>query len=157
VDKGVGKISYLRERYIRKYPDAGTNIDTNIHFRSLTDILAYIPKAALVGFFAPFPAHWFKDAKTAGRASRLVAGFEMVAWYMLLLGFLYFMITSPVDVYIRIWMLVFTLSLVLLTALVVTNIGALYRMRFVYFLPILIGGLEGWTRFYVQGFKKAAR
>lgn len=157
VDRGVGKISYLRERYIRKYPDAGTNIDTNVHFRSLTDILAYIPKAALVGFLAPFPAHWFEDAKTAGRASRLVAGLEMAAWYLLLLGFLYFMITSPVDLYIRIWMLVYTLSLVLLSALVVTNIGALYRMRFVYFLPIFIGGLEGWARFYVQGFQKGAR
>jgi len=157
LDKGVGKISYLRERYIRKYPDAGTNIDTNVHFRSFTDILAYIPKATLVGFLAPFPPHWFEDAKTAGRVSRLVAGLEMMAWYMLLVGFLYFLVTGPVDLYIRIWMLVYTLSLVLLTALVVTNIGALYRMRFIYFLPILIGGLEGWARFYVQRFQKAAR
>jgi hypothetical protein len=157
VEKGVGKISYLRERYIRKYPNAGTNIDTNVHFRSLADILAYIPRATLVGFLAPFPLHWFEDAKTAGRASRLVAGLEMVVWYVLLVGFLYFLVTGPVDLYIRIWMLVYTLSLVLLTALVVTNIGALYRMRFVYFLPILIGGLEGWVRFYVQRFQKAAR
>jgi len=157
VEKGVGKISYLRERYIRRYPNAGTNIDTNVHFRSLADILAYIPRATLVGFLAPFPLHWFEDAKTAGRASRLVAGLEMVVWYVLLVGFLYFLVTGPVDLYIRIWMLVYTLSLVLLTALVVTNMGALYRMRFVYLLPILIGGLEGWARFYVQRFQKAAR
>jgi hypothetical protein len=51
VDKGVGKVSYLRERYIRKYPNAGTNIDTNVHFRSLADILAYIPRATLVGWW----------------------------------------------------------------------------------------------------------
>jgi hypothetical protein len=157
VEKGVGKISYLRERYIRKYPNAGTNIDTNVHFRSLADILAYIPRATLVGFLAPFPLHWFEDAKTAGRASRLVAGLEMVVWYVLLVGFLYFLVTGPVDLYSRVWMLVYTLSLVLLTALVVTNIGALYRMRFVYFLPILIGGLEGWARFYGQRFQKTAR
>jgi len=156
VEKGVGKISYLRERYIRKYPDSGTNIDTHVHFRSLGDILAYVPRATLVGFLAPFPPHWFEDAKTAGRVSRLVAGLEMVAWYMLLVAFVYFLITGPVDLYIRIWMLVYTLSLVLLTALVVTNIGALYRMRFVYFLPILMGGLEGWARFYGQRFQKTA-
>jgi hypothetical protein len=150
VVKGVRKISYLRERYTKKYPKAGTNIDTDVHFRSLKDIFVYIPRATMIGFLAPFPSQWFSRAKTAGRASRLVAGFEMVAWYMLLVGFLYFLVTGSVDVYIRIWMLVYTLSLVLLTALVVTNIGALYRMRFVYFLPILIGGLEGWTRFYVQ-------
>ncbi len=157
VEKGVGKISYLRERYIRIYPNAGTNIDTNVHFRSLADILAYIPRATLVGFLAPFPLHWFEDAKTAGRASRLVAGLEMVVWYVLLVGFLYFLVTGPVDLYSRVWMLVYTLSLVLLTALVVTNMGALYRMRFVYLLPILIGGLEGWARFYGQRFQKTAR
>jgi hypothetical protein len=157
VEKGVGKISYLRERYIKKYPNAGTNIDTDVHFRSLLDILAYIPRAAIIGFLAPFPSHWFEEAKTAGRASRLVAGFEMVVWYVLLLGFLYFLVTGPIDLYIRIWMLVYTLTLVVLTSLIVTNIGALYRMRYVYFLPILIGGLEGWTRFYVQRFHKTAR
>ena len=156
VDKGVGKISYLRERYIRIYPDSGTNIDTHVHFRSLGDILAYVPRATLVGFLAPFPLQWFEDAKTAGRASRLVAGLEMVVWYVLLVGFLYFLVTGPVDLYIRIWMLVYTSSLVLLTALVVTNIGALYRMRFVYFLPILIGGLEGWARLWFRKFQKFA-
>ena len=155
VETCVGKISYLRERHIRKYPDAGSNIDTNLHFRSFTDILAYIPKATLVGFLAPFPPHWFEDAKTAGRVSRVVAGLEMVVWYILLVGFLYFLVTGPVDLHIRIWMLVYTLSLVLPTALVVTNLGALYRMRFVYFLPILIGGLEGCIRFWQFRLQKA--
>jgi len=157
VEKGVGKISYLRKRYTKKYPNAGTNIDTDVSFRSLVDILAYIPRAAMIGFLAPFPSHWFSTARTAGRASRLVAGFEMMLWYLLLPGFVYFLFNGPVAPPIRIWMLVYTLSLVLLTALVVTNIGALYRMRFVYLLPILIGGLEGWARFYVQRFQKTAR
>lgn len=153
----VKRLANARNTWINKYPNAGTNIDTAVQFRSLKDILAYIPRAAMIGFLAPFPSHWFSTARTAGRASRLVAGLEMVAWYMLLLGFVCFLATGPVDLYIRIWMLVYTLSLVLLTALVVTNLGALYRMRFVYFLPILIGGLEGWARFYVQRFQKAAR
>jgi hypothetical protein len=152
----VIRLANARNTWIKKYPKAGTNIDTDVHFRSLKDIFTYIPRAAMIGFLAPFPSQWFSTAKTAGRASRLVAGFEMMVWYMLLVGFFYFLVSGPVDLYIRIWMLVFTLSLVLLTALVVTNIGALYRMRFVYFLPILIGGLEGWTRFYDLRFQKAA-
>jgi len=156
VEKGVRKISYLRGRYTKKYPNAGTNVDTDVNFRSLKDILAYIPRAAVIGFLAPFPSHWFSTARTAGRASRLVAGLEMMFWYLLLPGFLYFLFTGPVPPHIRIWMLVYTLSLVVLTSLVVTNIGALYRLRYVYFLPILIVGLEGWTRLYVQRFQKTA-
>jgi hypothetical protein len=156
MEKGVRNISYLRERYINKYPGAGTNVDTDVHFRSLADILAYFPRAATIGFLAPFPSHWFGTPRTAGPASRILAGLEMILWYILLPGFLYFLFTGAVAWQIRIWMLVYTLTLVVLTSLVVTNIGALYRLRYVYFLPILIGGLEGWTRFYVQRLRKAA-
>jgi hypothetical protein len=156
VGKGVSQVSYLRERYTKKYPNAGTNIDTDVHFRTLGDILAYIPRAAMIGFLAPFPSHWFDTPKTAGPASRILAGLEMMLWYILLLGFGYFLFTGPVAWQLRIWMLVYTLALVVLTSLVVTNIGALYRLRYVYFLPILIGGLEGWTRFYVQRLQRTA-
>lgn len=143
----VRKIAYARDGYIGNYPKAGRNIDTDVHFYSFADIIAYLPEAALIGFLAPFPKHWFEDGKTAGRASRIIAGFEMVAWYLLMIGFLYFLATGLVALQIRIWLFIFCTSLVLLISLVVTNIGALFRMRFVYFLPILIGGLEGWMRY----------
>jgi hypothetical protein len=151
------RLANARNIWIKKYPNAGTNIDTDVHFRSLKDILAYIPRAAIIGFLAPFPSHWFGQARTAGRASRLVAGFEMMVWYLFLPGFLYFLFTGPVDLHIKVWMLLYTITLVVLTGLVVTNIGALYRMRYVYFLPILVGGLEGWTRLSVRKFHKTAR
>jgi hypothetical protein len=151
----VVRLSNARNTWIHKYPRAGTNIDTDVHFRSLKDILAYVPRAAIVGFLAPFPTQWFGTAKTAGRASRLVVGLEMIVWYVLFLGFVYFLCTGPVAWQIRMWMLAYSFTLVLLTTLVVTNIGALYRFRYVYFLPILIGGLEGWTRFYIQRLHKA--
>ena len=150
----VMRLANARNTWINKYPDAGTNIDTDVHFRSLEDILSYIPRAAIIGFLAPFPSHWFQGAKTAGRASRWVAGLEMMVWYVLLLGFVYFLCTGPVPWHIRFWMLAYTVTLVVLTSLAVTNIGALYRLRYVYFLPILIGGLEGWSRFSVQRLHK---
>jgi hypothetical protein len=64
-----------------------------------------------------------------------------------MIGFLYCLATGSIALQIRIWLLIFSVSLVILTSLVVTNMGALFRMRFVYFLPILIGGLEGWSRY----------
>ena len=150
----VVRLSNARNTWINKYPNAGTNIDTDVHFLSLKDVLAYIPKAAIIGFLAPFPSQWFGTPRTAGRASRILAGLEMMLWYTLSLGFVYFLFTGPVAWQIRIWMLLYTFTLVVLTGLVVTNIGALYRLRYVYFLPILIGGLEGWSRFYVQKLQK---
>jgi len=140
-------IMHERDGYIAIYPNAGSNIDTDVRFFTFTDIIAYIPRAALIGFLAPFPSHWFEDAKTAGRPSRIFAGFEMLMWYLLMIGFLYCLATGSVGLQVRIWLVVFSVSLVILTSLVVTNIGALFRMRFVYFLPILFGGLEGWIRY----------
>jgi hypothetical protein len=152
----IQSTAYARDRFINKYPNAGSNIDTDVRFSSFSDILVYLPKAALIGFFAPFPNQWFEDAKTAGRSSRIIAGFEMVAWYLLMIGFLYCLATELVALHVRIWLVIFSTALVVLTSVVVTNIGALFRMRFVYFLPILIGGLEGWSR-YLWARKKGER
>jgi hypothetical protein len=150
----VMRLANARDIWIEKYPEAGSNIDIDVRFHNIIDVVKYIPRAALIGFLAPFPSQWFGDATTAGRASRILAGLEMMVWYILLPGFVYFLFSGTVAPHIRIWMLVYTLTLVVLTSLVVTNIGALYRLRYVYFLPILIGGLEGWARFYVQRFQK---
>jgi hypothetical protein len=153
----VMRLANARDIWIEKYPEAGSNIDIDVRFHNIIDVVKYIPRAALIGFLAPFPSQWFGDATTAGRASRILAGLEMMVWYILLPGFVYFLFSGTVAPHIRIWMLVYTLTLVVLTSLVVTNIGALYRLRYVYFLPILIGGLEGWARFYVERLHKAAR
>lgn len=142
----VQSIVHARNGFIGTYPNAGSNIDTEVRFSSFTDIVAYLPRAALIGFLAPFPTDWFKKGNTVGRAGRILAGIEMIGWYFLIIGFLYFLITGPVAFQARLWLSVYCVGLVLLTSLVVTNLGALFRMRFVYFLPILIGGLEYWTR-----------
>ena len=141
------QIAYSRDRWPESYPEAGSNIDADVRFRSLFDIVKYLPRAFQIGFLSPFPAHWFQEGRTAGRPSRIIAGFEMMGWYLLLAGFVYFFAAGPTVFQIRIWLVVYSISLVLLTALVVMNLGALFRMRFVYFLPILIGGLEGWSRY----------
>jgi hypothetical protein len=153
----IKAIVNARIGWATSYPEAGTNIDTDVRFYSVRDVIKYVPRALQIGFLAPFPGHWFEEAKVAGRPSRAFAAIEMMVWYFLLPGFLYFIASRENPIQIRLWMLIYSGCLVLLTALVVTNIGALYRMRFVYFLPILIGGLEGWSRFYVQRFQKAVR
>jgi hypothetical protein len=138
-------IGQYRDLWIDAYPEAGSNIDNHVRFHNVSDVVKYLPRALQIGFLAPFPPQWFQDSKTAGRASRLMAGIEMVVLYLLLPGFFYFFVSGTYPIQIRIWLLIYSTSLVLLTTLVVTNMGALYRMRFVYLLPILIGGLGGWA------------
>ena len=140
-------ISYARGSFAHTYLNAGTNIDTEVNFRSVGDIVFYIPRALQVGFLAPFPNQWFGKGKAAGRIGRIIGGLETIGWYILLPGFLYFLGTGTVALQIRVWLALYCISMVLLAALVVTNIGALMRMRFVYLLPVLIGGLQGWSRF----------
>jgi len=156
IESRIKTIVRSRLGWSTRYPEAGSNVDTDLRFNSVVDVIGYIPRALQIGFLAPFPRHWFEEAKVAGPPSRVFAGLEMLIWYLLLPGFLFFMVANGNPIQIRIWLLIYTGSLVLLTGLVVTNIGALHRMRYVYFLPILIGGLEGWARFYVQRLHKTA-
>jgi hypothetical protein len=153
----IKAIINTRLGWATSYPEAGSNIDTDVRFYSVRDVIEYVPRALQIGFLAPFPRHWFEKAKVAGRPSRVFAGIEMMVWYLLLPGFLYFIISRGNPIQVRLWLLIYSGILVLLTALVVTNLGALYRMRFVYFLPILIGGLEGWATLYRQRLQKTAR
>jgi len=139
-------VAHSRDFYNFGYAGAGSNIDSEIRFKEPADVVRYIPRALQVGFFAPFPGHWVEQSKTAGRFSRILAGIEMTGWYTLMLGFAYFLISGKPALEIRVWLSLFCVGMVLLTSLVVTNIGALMRMRFVYFLPIIIGGMEGWAR-----------
>jgi hypothetical protein len=139
-------LAYARYNFSKFFKDAESNIDTEYQFRDFFDIIRYIPRALMIGFFEPFPNRWFKEGKSAGRISRITAGLEMFVLYLLLPGFLYFVVVSKVPLQIRIWLAVLCVSLILLTSLLVTNIGALMRMRFVYLLPVLIGGLETWLR-----------
>lgn len=144
------EIGAMRVHYSEYYYDAGSNVDTEVRFRTIGDLVSYIPRALQVGFLSPFPGQWFDKPKTAGGATRILAGLEMVCWYTLMVGFLYFSASAAIPLQVRIWLLVYCVGLVLFITLAVTNIGALQRMRFVYFLPILIGGLEGWTRWLDQ-------
>jgi hypothetical protein len=58
----------------------------DVHFRSVGDILGYAPRAAQLGFLAPFPTDWVprSDAPSNRNLERVVMGFEMVLVYLLL-------------------------------------------------------------------------
>ena len=126
----------VRRRFVEMYPDAGSNVDSDVQLDSLTDLLRYLPRAAVVGFFAPFPSMWFASGRQVGSAGRLLGGLESLAMYVVeglaLLGL------WRGRRQLSVWFL-FLVAAMGITALglVVVNVGTLYRLRYV-FLTLLI-------------------
>jgi hypothetical protein len=128
-----------RQRYSFRtgYPKAASNIDVDIAFQGWGDIVSYIPRALQIGFLAPFPTMWFeKGSQHTGRLGRLLSGLEMT--------FMYFAVCLAVRRIYRdrrppvLFIAGFVLAGILLLALVITNVGALYRFRYVFWFGILI-------------------
>ncbi len=122
--------------------EAGSDIDRGIQFRSMADIIRHVPRAALVGFFAPFPNMWLGAGTQVGESGRFVSGFEMILTYMIeclaLIG-LWRERKHPAA-----WLLFVVAALGAISlGLIVTNIGALYRLRYPFWVLLVILGAAG--------------
>jgi hypothetical protein len=135
----VGKV---RRRFVEMYPDPGSNIDGDVQINSTADLLRYVPRAATIGFFAPFPNMWFTQGKSVGSAGRLLSGLESLAMYavegLALLG------VWRRRRQLSVWLLL-SVAVTGMTALglVVVNVGTLYRLRYVFLMLLIIPAAEG--------------
>ena len=134
------QIGWARHVFIVAYPDSGSNLDADVELRTAGDIVRYMPRALQLGLLAPFPSMWFAPGAKVGLTGRLVIGAEMLGLYSML-------VLSVVTVVrerrrLLVWFL-FAPSVLACTilALVVVNAGALYRLRYPYFIPIILLGL----------------
>ncbi|PYS70467.1 MAG: hypothetical protein DMF69_13435 [Acidobacteria bacterium] len=118
------------------YGAQASNVDSNVKFYDAGDIARYLPRALAVGMFAPFPGMWFESGKS-GLAGRLLAGAEMLVMYLLYglaLVCLWRERKRP-----PVWLL--TLVAVtgfLALGLVVVNAGALFRLRYVFWVLVIV-------------------
>jgi len=131
VERYVCKINAARIGFVTTYPDAGSNIDQNIRFENIADILAYIPRSIEIGLLAPFPDQWFEKGVSPGaKIMRRMSGLEMLVGYvgMLLIGMALFRAEGTEQVLI-IAVLGYCLSIIVVQALAIPNVGTLYRMR----------------------------
>lgn len=136
------RISALRERFIAQDGQAGSNIDTEARFNSNSDVVSYLPRAMVVGFFAPFPQMWFERGAATGRAGRLIGAAETVSLYLLELMALVGLWRGRAQ--LPAWLL-FVAAVCGITALglVVTNAGTLYRLRYFFVMMLVILASEG--------------
>lgn len=136
------RITFLRSGFVNSYPQAGSNIDFDVEFKSVADIVLYLPRAAEIGFFAPFPGMWLVRGPQTGLAGRLLSGIETLLIYGLyvLAGVCLWRSRRQASV----WLL-FAAASIAMTALglVVANIASLYRMRYAFWILIIVLGAKG--------------
>jgi hypothetical protein len=125
--------------------DGGSNIDTDVRFEKLFDVIEYLPRAIGVGFFAPFPNRWILEGKSLGiKIIHFISAIEMALTYFMLMGLLsllFFQNTQQTN-----FMAVFSFSSVVIIILTISipNVGFLYRMRFAPWQIINGLGCVGW-------------
>lgn len=139
------RISLLRQRFIKMYPGAGSNIHTDTIFKTNGDLLRYVPRAVAIGFLAPFPGMWVTAGNQVGRAGRLLVGGEMLVLYafnLLALAGLFYR-REQLSAW---WLWLSAATGFTAFGLVVVNVGALFRMRYVFCMLIIIVGSEGIVR-----------
>ena len=135
-------VGTLRHKFIVAYPWAGSNIDTEVELNSVSDLIRYLPRAVEVGLFAPFPRMWITPGVQVGITGRLVAGLEMCVMY-LMFGFTAITLAQQRKRLIVWFLFMLTVAGCIALGYVVANISALYRMRYTFFIPVLILGVQG--------------
>ncbi|VAX23743.1 hypothetical protein MNBD_NITROSPINAE02-1786 [hydrothermal vent metagenome] len=152
LEMAIYKVSRSRDSLLTYYAKASSfTLDSGVQFRNVYDVVKYIPRGIEIGFLAPFPNHWLTKSHTSGGASRLLAGMEMIIWYILYAGFIFYCARSTIDCGIKLWIIIICFAFVMSLGIFIPNIGTLYRMRFIYLAPVLVTGLEG-LRMLISGF-----
>lgn len=126
-----------------------SNIDVDVQFNGWRDMIRYLPRAAAVGFFSPFPNMWLANGNQVGSTGRKLSGLEMLLTYPIEL--LAFAGLWHERGRLTVWLLSLT-TLVGVTALglIVLNIGSLYRVRYPFWMLLVVLGAGGVTQLYAR-------
>jgi hypothetical protein len=138
----LARVALLRDRFIVTYSGAGSNVDTDVRFYGTGDILRYLPRAAIIGLFAPFPKMWFAAGSQNGRAGRIIGGLETAVLYLIELMALVGLWRQRRQPWAW-WLLLVSLTGMTALGMVVTNVGALYRFRYLFVMLLVIIGSDG--------------
>ncbi|HEX8096789.1 MAG TPA: hypothetical protein VF507_02080 [Pyrinomonadaceae bacterium] len=137
-------IAKRRQQFIKESTESNalSNIDTEVEFQNAGDVLRHVPRAAVVGFFAPFPRMWFDTGGFVGRSGRLLAGAETFLTYVIELLVVAALVKRRNS--LSAWLLFLTAAAgVTALGMVVINVGTLYRMRYTFWVMLVVLGAEG--------------
>jgi putative peptidoglycan lipid II flippase len=156
----VAQIAASRGGFNSYYDDDGnvvpaldrSLIDTDIQVRSLGDVIRLVPRAIEVGLFAPFPNMWFQTGRQVGSSGRLLAGMETLITYMIECLALFGIWRARRS--LSAWFLMVFVALgVVALGLAVNNVGTLYRLRYPFWILMVIlgaGGIDLFRRTFLK-------
>jgi hypothetical protein len=131
--------------------EPGSRIDSNVRLNSIGDIIRQVPRALEVGLFAPFPNMWLRAGRQVGLSGRVIAGFETLLTYVIESLAVFGMWAQRRN--LAAWLLVAVIAVgAVALGLVVSNIGAMYRLRYPFWVLMVILCAGGIT-FLVTHFK----
>lgn len=141
----AARIMRTRRAFVLAYKDSGSNIDSDRRLTSTWDIVRFLPRAAAIGFFAPFPNMWIATGNRVGSAGRLLSGLETMAMYVIeALAFIGLWSGGRGPRRWSVWLLGLFAAMGLISlGLVVVNVGALYRLRYVFLILVIVLATEG--------------
>ena len=137
----IRRVNKLRIGFALSNRGAGSDIDSDILFKDTKALALYLPRALLIGLLSPLPNMWFEEGKEFGRTGRLIAGFETLVIYVFVL-FAVFLAASERSVsnyFVFSSVLLGTLAL----GLTVTNVGTIYRLRYGFWILLIVLGVKG--------------
>lgn len=128
----------------RGYTAQTSNIDAGVAFNNASDVVRFLPRAAVIGFFAPFPRMWFESG-TMGPVGRVVSGLETFLMYLLYIPAAVCIWTERRK--LTMWLIFLTATLgIIALGLVVVNAGALFRLRYIFWMLVIVMAAEGILR-----------
>jgi hypothetical protein len=145
------RVGNMRFNFALSYPDAGSFIDSDREFKSLSDLLRYLPRAMEIGLWAPFPNSWVSSGRRVGNAGELLAGAETFFIYLCQVLAIYAVVRAPRRLSLWFLLAIATLGVTTL-ALVVANVGALYRYRYAFWLMVIVIAMGAVDKVLISGF-----
>lgn len=136
-------IAIVRDGFRQSYPNAGSNIDTNVAFHKVWDIICYLPRAMEISFLSPFPNQWLANGTIESNTMmRRISMFEMIGIYTSYIFLIYTLWYWRKR--LEIWIIIaFCGGMMLCYSVVIPNIGTLYRTRYGFLMTLMALGIAG--------------
>lgn len=153
IDKTLQRISILRLGFMAHgdLVGAGSQIDADYLPDSALSMIVYMPRAAMVGLFAPFPSTWTEKMNLI----RVVGAMETMLWYLLVPGVILALVLRPSPAMCT-GMIVCGI-MITFYSYVQPNVGTLYRVRAGPFFFFILCGAIGWARIALKLLSVARR
>ncbi|WP_160015555.1 oligosaccharide flippase family protein [Pseudomonas sp. 8BK] len=141
LDSLLNKVSAMRAHFINYgyAVEAGSIVDGDIKPQSSSQAIGYLPRALIVGLFAPFPDFWVQKLSMP----RIIGALETLMFYLFFPGVLFILrhrISRPLLV-----CLIVAGAVLVVNAFVSPNMGTLHRVRYGQWFVFLLIGACGWS------------